>query len=1700
MVGIWCLKFEISQVCDSSQLGLIIQLRQIQLVMMIIKYKRSLLLSFGFLFFSFANIAQVELDVSNAKDVETAAFICSKSFHISPFQGAGNTSMNDECINNEVNAVWINWESLSVGGTLTFTITPDNPDVNLDFILFESDDQQEITNPDPRKCSTSICEGNTGLRDGAANAQANPGTCNTTTDNGFLSPAIQFQKFYALLVHSTSDDNGFTIEFSGDTEFAGPRPSIQPSIPNEACFGQGVTFSLPDSFDDTDVTSYEWDFGEDASTPTLTTSDIDENPEISYTSIGEKTIVLTVESALGCRVTTEYTLMIEDCCNSNNQLSVDTTLVQVVSCPSDADGAIDIAVTTTSPLDFDILWSNNETTESITGLSAGTFSVTVSNAAGCEATLEDIVLETPDVLKLEIPDIIFDDCRAGAEVLVRAEAEGGRAPYLYNFGQTQDTLPVDNAMLPVGSHLITVKDDSGCTDTTTMSVLLIALEPTTANLQNPPCKDSIGSVDIVELLGEAPYNYDFGAGLAGGADILQALPAGDYVVTVTDANECTGTVEIDINEPEEFLASIDGAGFMVACNGDSSVEVEAIASGGLPPYDYTWEDGSKLKDRENLGAGMYSVTILDANGCVDVDSGEIFQPDALIADTLAINDASCSNTQDGSIQLSIQGGTGEYAFSIDGGTTFEIIPDDSLLVGLSPGNIDIIIKDENDCQIDPISTIINSPSAITTTDEIFDVTNCRDNDNGGIIVTASGGAGDYTYTFTTPTDTFATNNTGQILDSLPIGNYTVFVTDANGCTASNDGIEISEVNLEVEVLSSDNLLCNGDNSGSVELSINGSNNTSDFLFDILNTGDRAGDTILSALPTGDFEIDVYDANGCQGTAPSFSVTEPEAITFVPPSSNRPICFGTSDGSVAISPSGGTGELTVIWSTGDMGNVVSNLPAGDDYTVRVIDENNCSSGEIPFSITENPRIEITNLNAIDVACPDNPNGSISFDVQGGISPYEFSIDGGMTFGSTNILENLTADSYSVIVQDAAGCDTTLEATITSPTNVDFFSLGGGDSCFGDEFSFIATVDTAADDRITNYFWEFGEGASIATATGETPPPVTYTALGLPEIRLIVSTEKCGELAPHIVNGIDNPASFTIQSCCDINGITLTALADSTSCDDTQDGQIRLSIDTDPITLPANIDWESGEDTETLNNLGPGSYSVTVTNLAGCEENTTAIIVAPEALTFMSEQIEPSCGGGTDGRISILAEGGSGNYQYDFGGSGFQDENVVDDFPIGDYLITVIDGNGCRAEEMVSLAEKVLATDPANVTEPTCFGDGDGRIAIQVTNGTSPFEYNINGSSFSPSTALSDLEAGNYSIIIRDAEQCLGSIDVIVTQPDVVDVNMQTVQNISCFGERDGQLRATATGGDNNFSYSWDIGGTNALITNLAPGEYMVTATDGRGCSNTQMGLVVEPDELSAAATGQAVFCFGQTNGAVTVEGLGGTAPYSYSMDGIIFQPVPTFNNLPAGEYEVFVKDDGGCEAEAEATVNEPSEFSIIATQDQSIQLGTEIQLQAVVTDDTGVIYTWSGPDSLSCNDCPNPRVRPSRSGTYFVTATNPGDCSASDTIQVLVSFDRPIYFPQAFSPNGDGINDIFYVQGPSAISVIRKISIFDRFGALLYDQTGIQPNDPTVGWDGIFDGRALPIGVYVVRADVEFIDGEVITYTTDVTIAKNNQGR
>jgi gliding motility-associated-like protein len=339
--------------------------------------------------------------------------------------------------------------------------------------------------------------------------------------------------------------------------------------------------------------------------------------------------------------------------------------------------------------------------------------------------------------------------------------------------------------------------------------------------------------------------------------------------------------------------------------------------------------------------------------------------------------------------------------------------------------------------------------------------------------------------------------------------------------------------------------------------------------------------------------------------------------------------------------------------------------------------------------------------------------------------------------------------------------------------------------------------------------------------------------------------------------------------------------------------------------------------------------------------------------------------------------------------------------------------------------------------------------------------------------------------------------MIDEPSALAIN-SNVTNVSCFGEGDGRIITTLSGGTGNYTYNWNNGATGHRIENLVPGTYSVEVLDANNCSITDTNAITEPDELSVGVSSVSnVLCFGESNGMINVAAMGGNMPFSYSLDGVIFQSSPTIENLAAGEYTVTVRDDRGCEVMSNtATVDQPAEFAVIAETDRTVaNLGFTVNLSATATgNNSGVNFVWSTPDSVVCTNCPTFETTPPGSTTYTVTAVNSDNCTATASIKIAVSLDRPVYIPNAFSPNGDGQNDEFFIPFSPAMSSIKELRIFDRTGNLVYEAFDIMRGEEfSRAWDGEFNGSKLRYGVFVISAQIHFVDGQTLPYQSDLTL-------
>ncbi len=661
------------------------------------------------------------------------------------------------------------------------------------------------------------------------------------------------------------------------------------------------------------------------------------------------------------------------------------------------------------------------------------------------------------------------------------------------------------------------------------------------------------------------------------------------------------------------------------------------------------------------------------------------------------------------------------------------------------------------------------------------------------------------------------------------------------------------------------------------------------------------------------------------------------------------------------------------------------------------------------------------------------------------------------------------------------------------NAEFLDDVTGTVCAGQSITFTDN-SFFNEGNITTREWNFGLGAIPQTATGVGPHTVQFTQPGSASVVLRVETDS-GCAVSHVVD-------YNIDACCDsVNEMFASFTQTNLDCADDADGSIDVSVSGG--TPPFEFEWSTGDTSEDLADLIPGNYDVTITDQIGCETIFDIDIDGPPLYQYEEAITSPTCGGGTDGAINLTVSGATPPYTFvwtqngaPFGGN---TEDLID-IPIGDYAVVITDNNGCQISHDYEVRELELVLSPdANIVSPSCNGASDGTIELDVQNGQAPYEFDLNdGNGFTSNSIIQNVAAGTYTVTVRDANMCTGNIDIVISEPDLLEVTL-TGMDISCFGYGDGTIDAVATGGTIPYTYTWNPTQNNtAEIAGLDAGDYTLTVTDENGCTATAMTTIIEPDPVnidSIVSTDNV--CFGGAAGELTVYPSGGSPPFQYSADGVNFQDSPTLTGLPSGTVTVTIRDVFGCDFSTETNISQPSELIVYAGEDVEIDLSYTTDLNAILTNST-IEHTilWTPETGLSCIDCFSPTAAPPVTTTYVATITTIEGCTATDSVTVTVNDVRPVYIPNIFSPNFDGANDTFTAFGGQAATLIKEFRVYNRWGGLVFEGIDIDPNNLSAGWDGTAsNGRKVDQGVYVYHIRMEFFDGEIFDYQGDVMVVR-----
>jgi gliding motility-associated-like protein len=327
-----------------------------------------------------------------------------------------------------------------------------------------------------------------------------------------------------------------------------------------------------------------------------------------------------------------------------------------------------------------------------------------------------------------------------------------------------------------------------------------------------------------------------------------------------------------------------------------------------------------------------------------------------------------------------------------------------------------------------------------------------------------------------------------------------------------------------------------------------------------------------------------------------------------------------------------------------------------------------------------------------------------------------------------------------------------------------------------------------------------------------------------------------------------------------------------------------------------------------------------------------------------------------------------------------------------------------------------------------------------------------------------------------------------------------------------LSSTLTDSIVTWSWNFGAGATPLFMAGAGPHEVVyesfgakraaLTVKSARGCVVTKIiDLFVEPccadtSTLDVSGLARDLICPGVPTGVVTGSGSSGAPPYQFSLNDTLYQPATVFPGLGAGFYQLFIQDSKGCKDSTLVEILDAPPFSVDAGDTIFVDLGEPADLNAVPFPPVFETIDWSPLGSLVFGANPlTPTAYAPGSTWYTVTVTNSAGCIAIDSVLVLVNIVRPIYIPNVFSPNGDGINDFFYIQGSPASDGIEVLRIFDRWGAVVFEDFEIDLNDEYRGWDGTFKGRPVNAGVFTFYTNVHFLDNETLTYSGTITVIR-----
>lgn len=1358
-----------------------------------------------------------------------------------------------------------------------------------------------------------------------------------------------------------------------------------------------------------------------------------------------------------------------------------TTLSTNISCNGSADGSVTINATGgIAPYSYSLNGGGSQSGNVFTGLTQGGHTATVQTA-GCIVSIPATITE-PAVLtaSTSTTNVSCFGSNNGSAVVNPA---GGTPGYTatWNTAPPQPTLNATG--LSSGTYTATVTDNNGCA--TTASVIITEPAPlsVTINPSHVTCNGGAnGSATATATGGTGPYTYTWNTSPVQNTPAATGLSAGTYTVTIGNTTCTANGIELITNG--NF--SSGNAGFTSSyayCNSSGCLNPESTYGvGNDPTFLHPGFSGAD----HTTGTGQFMVVNGSSTAntnvwcqTVSVSPNTDYEFSTWVTSVSAGSPAmlqfSFNGTNVGSIlnAPSTVGTWDQFFYSWNSGSLTSvdicIVNQNTVLGGNDFGLDDISFQQCSPTCSAIESVVITEPAPFTKASAITNVS-CNGGTNGSATVSATGGTGSISYTWNT-----SPVQTGPTANGLSAGSYTVTFNDMNSCEDTLLLWLTEPAVLSATTTVIQNVSCSGTSDGSASVSISGGISPYTISW---NTIPVQNGPTASNLGTGTYTATVIDSNNCSSSS-SIVITEPVTVVADATLLNNVSCNGGSNGSATATANGGTQPYTYSWiGTGQITPTANNLSAGT-YTIVIADQNGCMSADTV--IISQPSILAASIASQNVLCYGDSTGSATATITGGMTPYTYSWSPNTS--SLPSVSLLTAGTFTLTVTDANNCATAATTIITEPADLTLLNATSDVTCFGGCNGQIVVAPQGGTSPYT-YSWTNGSNgpASVNLCAGSYCVTVT-------------DNNGCVETFCDI---LIQPSEILIQSS------SLTAHCDL------PDGSAFASASGG--TPGYSYSWNSGAQlNDTATALPPGQHIITVTDSYNCvQTDTVQVLNAPGVSLTAAGITQATCKDSCNGSASVAASGSSGPYQFTWNTTPPQNNDTALSLCAGIYSSIVTDVFGCRDTVEVTISEPAQVTITSADPSIICQGQS-ATIAATAAGGTGGYSF-----SWSPSTNLNSttgsyvlanpLATSTYTISAVDQNGCIAIPEEVIVSVHPP-LSLAATGDTSICYQKSTSLSSIASGGNGGpYSYSWTPSAElnsstvpSPIATPTTTTTFTVSISDG--CT---VAMPFDPVVVSIFALPAVQFTPASAQGCYPLEvDFQNTTFNTYSSswdfgDGSTSTQVsPDHSYSTPGSYSITLEviDYNGCKNNTTivnaVTVHDHPSAEFSWAPENATVLDPRVQFEDGSSPDVNA-WSWdfANLDTLTVQ---NPLFTFPDSGNYNVKLTVTNEFGCFDTISNLIRInpDYAFYLPNAFSPNGDGINEVFIPVGIGVSPENYKFQIFDRWGSLIFEST-----DPERGWKGDVKGSSALEDVYIWKLALTTVNSDkLLKKQGTVTIVK-----